>query len=336
MPVTSSSVGLMQLDELVEGVHAIYGSKDFKRSLWDVWMHTNHHAAAIAEEVRKGGAEKLLTETADCTMWLFTMVKKLQGQIGIPKPPSDSRQESLIRTASTYSDMLWSKFPGICPLCYWRRVGGDRDRERQSSLDDPCDCLPYDVEKPDPMQKRQHATALRAFSREHAATKPSGVDEWQRMFARIFAANLRRLDPSQIVLHLLEEMGEVSDALARTYSYKDTDFVAGEPLWRQIWLEEQLADVSSWLFALVEKLDSTRDAPDERARRLRHWADSSGGRVLLSQVIWRRYGSDQLKDFACWKCKEQNCSCQIILVPPDRSVEDLRALIGSTKKSETE
>src|SRR5713101_6535910 len=110
MPVTSSTIGQMPLDELVEGVHAIYGSKDSKRSLWDVWMHTNHHAAAIAEEVRKESAEKLLREIADCAMWLFTMVKKLQGPIGIPKPPGDSPQESLIRTASTYSDMLWSKF----------------------------------------------------------------------------------------------------------------------------------------------------------------------------------------------------------------------------------
>jgi len=127
-------------------------------------------------------------------------------------------------------------------------------------------------------------------------------------------------------------MGEVSNALVRMYTYKESDFVDGEPSIRQVWLEEELSNVSSWLFALVEKLDSVRNRADEYQRwLLRDDAFQRDG-LLLSQIIWRRYGSDEHQSFVCWKCGEQSCTCQIILVPPDRSVEDLRGLIDSGKK----
>ena len=331
MSTTSQTIGQLQLDGLVQGVHGIYSTKDAKRSLWDVWMHTNHHAAAVGEEVRKGSAGQLLVELADCAMWLFTMVKKLQGPIGIPKPPNDSQQESLIRIANSYSEILWNKFPGVCPFCYWRRTEGDRKKEQQYGFRRPCDCLSHDAARRDESQKRAHASCLRAFSQENAADRPAGVDDWQEMFRTIFAANLRHLTLSDIAFHLLEEMGEASDAMIRMYTYKDTNFVPGEPLWRQIRLEEELADVSSWVFALVEKLDSAQHRAAERIEWLRHTEKSLGERMLLSQVIWQRYGSDDLRTFACWKCKKPSCSCEIVLVPPDRSVDELSGLIESAQ-----
>src|ERR1700687_2058843 len=95
MGITTKTVGQMQLDELVEAVHGIYSVKDAKRSLWDVWMHANHHASGMAEEVSKENyGEDLMRQVADYAMWLFTMVKKLQGEIGIAKTP-DMMQESL-------------------------------------------------------------------------------------------------------------------------------------------------------------------------------------------------------------------------------------------------
>ncbi len=319
MPVTSKTIGQMQLDDLVEGVHGIYSSKDAKRSLWDVWMHTNHHASGIAEEVRKGNhGDDLLREVADCAMWLFTMVEKLQGQIGLPKSP-DSPQESLIRIAISYSDMLWKRYPSVCPFCYWRRTAGTRQREQEPGFSDPCDCASHVPEKLDSLQKRLHARALNAFSRDNLARKPQQVDEWQKMFGTIFAASLKRSSP-QIALHLLEEMGEVSDALTRTYSYSESSFVPDEPSWRQFRLEEELSDVSSRLFVLAQKLNSEAHRDD----------------ALLSQIIWHRYGSDALKSFVCWKCGKTSCSCQIIIVPLDRSIEELRGLIKSDENTRVE
>jgi NTP pyrophosphatase (non-canonical NTP hydrolase) len=303
----------LQLDELVEAVHGIYSSKDAKRSLWDVWMHSNHHAAGIAEEIRKRNYdEDLLCQVADFAMWLFTMVKRLQGEIGVRTPP-DSEQDSLIRIASSCSTLLWKRFPGLCPFCYWRRTAGTRELEREPVLALPCDCAKHTPEKLNADQKRNHAAALRAFSEDKIANRPNGVDEWQKMFATIFADKLDGLTIGDAALHLLEEMGEVSNALARMYSYSEKNFVTNEPMWRQFLLEEELADVLSRLFALVQVLST-----------------ATGAHTLLSQIIWRRYGSDSSQQFRCWKCQEPKCTCAIIMVPSDRSVYELRKLIQST------
>lgn len=331
MGATSTTIGQMQLDGLVEAVHGIYSAKDAKRSLWDIWMHTSHHASAIGEEVRKGSAAKLLSDLADCAMWLFTTVQKLQGPVGSPKPPSDSLQESLIRVASSYSGMLWNRYPGLCPLCYWRRTAGDRRKESKPGFRNPCDCLSHETPERDAEQRRLHVGALRVFSQDAAAAKPSSVDNWQEMFTTIFAANLRHLELSDIAFHLLEEMGEASDALIRMYTYKDSNFVVGEPRWRQIQLEDQLSDVSSWMFALAAKLDLLRRGEVGRTKWLKGEEKSQGERLLLSQIIWRRYGSDELETFACWSCRMPSCSCKIVLVPPDRSVDELLGLIESAK-----
>ena len=285
-------------------------------------MHANHHAAGIAEEVRKEDIDSLLVQIADCAMWLFTMVKKLQGPIGVPKPPDESPKERVMRVSSAYSDMLWRRFPGMCPFCYWRRRGTESQLEERSGFTDPCDCLPNRVTRLS-TEKRAHAIALIAFSREAESRKPTGVDEWQRMFGAIFGASLQRLRLSEIALHLLEEMGEASDALVRMYTYNEKTFPVEVPI-RQVWLEGELSDVSSWLFAIVEKLSAQRKCPTE------------GDDLFLSQIIWKRYGSDEFERFKCWKCHEPSCTCSIILVPPDRTVEDLQATMASARNNEVE
>jgi NTP pyrophosphatase (non-canonical NTP hydrolase) len=315
----------MQLDDFVAAIPKIYRNKDAKRSIWDVWMHANHHASAIGEEVRKGtSGRQLLTEIADFAMWLFTAVSKLRGEFGTSSG-GESEQETLIRIAHGYSDLLWNKFPGLCPVCYWRRAKGNKIRERNARLRETCDCLLHDVETRNQNQKRQHTKALRAFSRDQRRNKPRGIDEWQDMFGRIFTANLRHLSLTSIAFHLLEEMGEVSDAMVRMYTYSKKNFVLGEPSWRQVWLEDELADVSSWLFTLVEKLDTVRQTANEYDV----WRFGTGfrdKRITLSQIIWKRYGSDDLKDFICPHppAQQRVCTCPLILVPVDRSVKDVQ------------
>jgi len=326
--LSNETVGQIQLDNFVEAIPKIYHNKDVKRSIWDVWMHANHHASAIGEEVRKGiSGRLLLTEVADFSMWLFTTVNKLRGEIGVSKD-GESEQESLIRIGHGFSDLLWNKYPGLCPVCYWRRTEGDRTKEEDSGFGNPCDCLLHDVETRSQDQKRQHTKALRAFSREHRQEKSRGIDRWQKMFARIFEANPRHLTLTSIAFHLLEEMGEVSDAMVRMYTYRKEDFVDGEPSWRQIWLENELADVSSWLFALVEKLDTVRQTANEYDE-WRFGTSFRNKRITLSQIIWKRYGSDKIQDFICPHPPPQKsvCTCPLILVPADRSVKDLQAKV---------
>jgi len=325
MSYDAQTIGTTQLDTFVNAIPGIYSAKDELRSLWDVWLHANHHAASIGEEVRKAAAGgELLTEIADFSMWLFTAVQKLHGNIGVKKSSHESDPESLVRIRLGYSDLLWNKYPSMCPVCYWRRTSGDRTGESNPELRNECDCLLHDVERRDQSQKRRHVKALRAFADEHRHEKPTGVDAWQQMFARIFAANLRHLTLTDIAFHLLEEMGEVSDAIVRMYTYRDEDFVDGGPDWQRIWLEEELADVSSWMFALVEKLDLMRQTAVEYDKwRFGEAVVFREEKMRLSQIIWRRYGSDKLRSLYCPHCRKQVCNCAIVLVPMNRSVEEL-------------
>jgi NTP pyrophosphatase (non-canonical NTP hydrolase) len=235
--MTSALVGRMQVDDLIEAVNDVYSGKDGKRSLWDVWMHANHHAAGIAEKLRKSDGEHLYIEIADFALWIFTMVKKLQGPMGDRKPSDTSEQESLIRIGASYSELLWQRYPATCPLCYGRKMSKSAEAHEGS-----CVCGVHPASRRTDQQKRAQSASLREYSCASVLNKPKGLDEWQRMFEEVFGGVCERGKLAEVALHLLEEMGEMSDALMRMYSFSPRTFIGGEPLDRQRRLEEELAD----------------------------------------------------------------------------------------------
>src|SRR5712692_2845627 len=118
MEYSQANVGQASLDEYASIVAKIYGSHDKYRSIWDVWCHTLHHAASVAEQIRRGArGKKLYREIADFSLWLFTAVLKLTGEFGQSKDTSEAPPESFIRIQNTCSDLLWHKYPKLCPLC---------------------------------------------------------------------------------------------------------------------------------------------------------------------------------------------------------------------------
>jgi len=123
-------------------------------------------------------------------------------------------------------------------------------------------------------------------------------------------------------LRLMEELGKASDAMIRMYSYTEGKFQLGEPNWRQMKLEAQLADVFSWLFGLVEKLGRLKHACTNH--KVQPDAESLDS-PRLSEIIWRRYGSDDAHSFFCPFCKGTVCSCPIVLVPATKPAEELKA-----------
>lgn len=294
----------------------LYRRNDLNRSIWDVWCHALHHAAAIAERLRDGtDIDRVLNEIADFSLWLLTFVHKLSKKAAPDEVTNVGSSDVLIRIQSGCSDLVWHRYPGICPLCHARRSkdGGDSDHKLQQ----PCDCARTNWDRNQNRQeKRGAAEAVRAFSRRHYGEKPGTIDEWQEMFATLFRAGLNETSADQAILHLLEELGETSDAMARMYSYKQSDFVQGEPRQRQFRLESQIADVFSWLFALVDTL------------KRRPWSESGLGSVptRLSEIIWRRYGSDDLRSFYCPFCEHRECECPLIFVPATRSMLEFNSI----------
>lgn len=309
MEYSRAGVGQMSLDDFVGVVASIYSAHDCHRSIWDVWCHTLHHAAGIVEQIRIGDHNELRKEIADFSLWLFTAVLKLSGDLGVPKDGSETLQTSLIRIRSTCSDLLWRKYPNLCPSCSAQRAAADMKENASADLL-KCECRAHEARA---KNKETRAADLRTV-REHSvrviAEKPASIDQWQKMFEGIFGKSLSTTTLTEIVLHLLEELGEASDAMVRVYSYTRDNFLAGEPNKRLLTLESQLADVFSWLFSIVVKLDLS-----ER--------DSKNNPITLSGIIWDRYGCNELHAFYCATCKNTRCSCPLVFVSDTHPIEEL-------------
>jgi NTP pyrophosphatase (non-canonical NTP hydrolase) len=298
----------MQLDAYAAAVPKIYGTHDQYRSVSDVWCHALHHGAAIVERIRKKASpEKLLTEIADFALWLFTTVDKVSGSPGKRKTPGESAAETLIRVSSSCSDLIWHRYPRVCHICYARRSKSSR-KVQSGGIPEPCNCSAQGPDRRNKETKRIDSRDLCKFAERTRTRKPKTIDDWQLMFAAVFKANIEDMSLTEIGLHLMEELGEVSDAMVRMYSYTKRDLRQGEPNWRQLRLESQIADVFSWLFALVIKLNKQ---PEFRSARP----------VTLSEIIWHRYGSDRFKSFRCPFCDGRVCSCALVFVPATCSTE---------------
>jgi NTP pyrophosphatase (non-canonical NTP hydrolase) len=326
--ITKANIANVSLDEFVAAVAGIYKRQDKKRSIWDIWLHTVNHAAAIGEEARKyKPGEELLQEIADFSMWLFTFVGKSESTFG-SVAGRQRIEESTVRTQMTFSDIIWNKYPGVCPLCFGRRVDQGISAS-DTKLMEPCECLIHPIETryqemtPEERERvdRLRTKRLRQYATEHISDKPSSVDGWQQMFRHIYEPNLRHLRLTDIAFHLLEEVGEVSNAMLRTYTYDKEKFQAGEPAWRQIALENEIADVSSWLFTLINHLELM----PEIARAFQKFVFKDivipDKKIMLSGIIWRRYGSDDLDSLYCPHiCKKPVCKCPIWLVQDKKSL----------------
>ena len=338
MEYSRTIAGQLQLDDYVDIAHQIYSGNDKYRSIWDIWAHTLHHAAGIAEAIRKSAPPaKLFKEIADCTLWLLTAIHRLSRRITKPDGQDSGPPETLIRIQSGCSDLVWHRYPAVCHACYQRRTEGSREKENATTFV-PCDCSTQhsDASYTKDMKdlKRRVLASLRELSEERLDRKPKSIDEWQKMFGELFCSDIDRLSLADLVLHLMEELGEASDAMIRTYSYrgegKDKDFVRGEPRQRQLRLEAQLADVFSRLFAIVEKINRVASTDREFQSELFKNSSLALDPIRLSAILWYRYGRDEDRSFWCPFCKKISCECQLVFVPANRGVGEFLHLLGPT------
>jgi NTP pyrophosphatase (non-canonical NTP hydrolase) len=317
MQSTEESVGQLEMDVLVEAVASIYSNHDKDRSLWDIWCHALHHAAAVAEEIRKisithSTADKLKQEIADLALWVFTMLGKLKGTLGDPTPNQPAK-DWIVKISVGASSLMWNRYPGVCPWCFCATHTDDSLPISSAGLCGPCRCdeLQIAERRKDKIELRARAQRTRGLAKQNESLKPLSLDGWQDMISMLYQRRLNQLSFADVALHLLEEMGEVSDALVRMYTYLETDSIERELVARQIRLEDDLADVLSWLFGLVERLSSNQT----------HLA--KGKTVQLSTILWGKYGSDELGSFWCRHCRSIICKCPVLLIQREEEVKRL-------------
>jgi len=261
---------------------------------------------------------ELFVEIADFSVWLSTFAGKLTWPLGVRRS-EESDQETVIRIDQDCAAAMWSRYPGICPSCYWRRTnGGETSKQKGIEFSRPCDCELLDIEPESANERITRAKALRSYSERNKSARPSSIDHWQLGVQRIYSAQLNRMSVSNVMALLLEKAGKVSDALVRTYTYSDKSFVPRVPATRRVLLEEQVADLFMCAFLLIERLNLMR--------AIWHESYSPTNALRLSSIVWSRYGSDSLGTFICPHCSKARCTCNLIIVPVHRSKDELTGL----------
>src|SRR5260370_24223308 len=172
--------------------------------MWDVWCDTLHHAAGFAEQIRRGVNDDCLQgEIADFSLWLFTMVFKLRGELGRSGGRFDAPADKFIRIRSNCSDMLWQRYPRLCPSCHGTTISQGSVIEIAV---DACDCRAHPRALEDEDAWRRRIAAVREYSGRIRSGKRSAIDEWQEMFGPVFSSDLTLFPLSHIPLHFMHDL----------------------------------------------------------------------------------------------------------------------------------
>lgn len=300
--LSSATVGSLSLDDFVKATSQVYRHHDEKRSVWDIWLHTCHHASSLSRSIQRESTD-VKKEIAHLSMWLFTFIQRTRASNDIEVPGDMRKEETLVRIRSEYSEILWRNFPCVCPDCYWRRTeGAMQSLAQDETIKHPCDCKVRDMQDTKTLVARM--SAVRTFAQLDTSNPPRSIDEWQEMFSSIIPVPT---DASKACLGLLDAMGQVGDGILRLYTFTAEEQPTKDHVqYKYVRFEREIAEVTAFVFVLAQTIKNYSSAPP------------------LSQMIWDVYGSTVLNEFYCPKCENCPCSCEIRFVPNDVSAEEVR------------
>jgi len=291
-----------------------------------VWLHVVRHASAACEGVRKNEWNVILDELGALVLWWLAFIGKLNGL-------ATSRGDDVIFALPfTASQVIWNKYPHVCPVEFGLYV----IRHKTASLDEiweattnmECSCLARkkEVEKRSSDEKLYARERLYAFARAFPRWKPKSMSSFEGMLTSIFSGSIYVLTPQEIAFHLMEEVGEVSRALAnlevsqaliRKGKAKVSTFEQ-ERYHGVLGLCEELADVFSWTIGLILKVRLLLSSFDEyfeavpgteagMLANIRALLGRDADKINICDIIWRKYGiGGRLR---CAICGERPCKC---------------------------
>jgi len=303
--VTMQNYRKSNIDDLVRDFYYIFRAKDKERSLLDIWMHAVEHASRLAEEIRRERYDRVEQELAGVFAWVASFI----ANCGTKQEPAE---RILKLNYPLLSDIIWNKYPKRCPVC-----------------ENPeCACLVRleEVEKRSQKEadrlKRERKARIAARARKTRARKIRSIIALEEMFYGIFKRNIFAFPIENIGFHLLEEIGEVSIAITGAYTYilrkKGKEPRADELQARIESLEEEVADVLSWLFSLSCKLREMFKSVDRYvALRVLEGPMSVtlAPYIYLADSIMHGYSKGgRGGKLECRRCHTAPCECRVYFV----------------------
>ena len=242
-----------------------------------MWLKVAEKASNFSEAIRKEQFDDAARAIARMFLWICEFCSKNQDVIGTSK----------------LSEVVWHKYPYVCPHCspvlMWVHESIKDTKDKKRLLQLGCYCQ-LGIETTS--NKGVNDKSLDYF--RNLADKPNFLDDWVRMFRKIYGSRINIMTLESIAFHLFEEVGEVISSL-RFYAelsglgtvtgltvddiktivlhlYNDPDRLGvifkkhkkAEPLlvelrqFAGLCVKEEIADVFSWLAASVIKFTSMR------------------------------------------------------------------------------
>lgn len=329
------------LDSFHNDFAEIWARDTSERSVFDLWLHVVDHASRIARAIRRQEPPAVIDDIADTTVWLMSFCAYCQTRSGT--------SEANFHFNESPAEIIWQKYPGTCPACFdsWIISLLDLTKSRSAieqvqlqnlelskAIDnrvaqfrefEPCSCLSRIADR---NKEREIASSIRidldAFRVRYAnalrlqGKVVSGVAELERMFDCIYANWNHVLTLELTAFHLLEEVGEATEALKDIYTFDESREPYSETLCqlRRSRLLDEIGDVFSWLYAISLKISATfgRLAGQYRASiSPNSAAQVADSRLSFADIIWSKYGMtrsganwDRLR---CPGCQDSPCTC---------------------------
>jgi NTP pyrophosphatase (non-canonical NTP hydrolase) len=338
--VNHGNYKVASIDDYHEDFAAIWTRDTNERSVFDLWMHVVDHASRVARAIRRQWPAAVLDDIADTTVWLLSLIAQCNNspvELDIP-----------FRFVEKPSDIIWMKYPAMCPACfdYWF-VGLASENPSLTPTKgllpssnivtealirkadaykgvEVCTCLAkatnFVQEKDLIGRNRSLLDAIRCSYAQILVSKGqkiTKINDVQNMFREIYSNVQGVIDIESVAFHLLEEIGEMSQALKDLYTYNNVDepFTPRLHEIRRRRLFDELADVFSWLFTLPLKIESSLMRPAREYRQLlqKDSRDSQSVTLNIAEIIWAKYGRTESganwEHLKCPACIDEPCSC---------------------------
>lgn len=311
-------------------------SRDFnERSAFDLWLHVVDHASRVAKAIRKQRPADVIDDIADTSVWIFSFIAHCN--------QSTNQIDENFKLDNIPSEIIWNKYPNICPSCFdfivvEKLIDNEKLLSDSNAVSEvlrnlaheypgytACTCISREtnyVKERDLIKKNrvqldeirvQYAKLL-----ENNGCKPRLIDDYQNMFDGIYKHINRVVSLDEMAFHLLEEVGEATRAFKDLYTFDDSrePYTSNLQDSRKRDLYEELADIFSWLFTIVLKLQATYVT-----HAMQYIESISSGIVFkretsslsFSEIIWAKYGRTKsganLANLICPGCQGSPCSC---------------------------
>lgn len=235
----------------------IYGKKNQNLKPEELWFRVFENASRVAEDLRRYKYAAAFQSLAHVSCWFLGFANRI---------------------GKNMEDVVWSKYPYICPYC----------RKEKEDVIRSCSCgtRRTQLEEAETHVKETiiREDMIRYYGEAFRDKKPTKLDDWVTMYAHLYGNLTYSIPVEHIGFHLMEEIGEVSRVLRRRKEFESrvkrsletgTDIQMARLQYEKD-LDSELADVFSWTCTLVCKIQSLAKALQDFQDHMENMRGSSG------------------------------------------------------------